>query len=190
MGLDEWVYSVEAKANLRHKGLPNTDGISSSCTMLFASRHWKVDLIQPKFSIKDKVVEILGLNDEGCDTIIGKVLVNFFKLEENSKEYDTKFSNIKWQLRNTKLKALTEIPMLTTLSVVLGYDRDHLHDSLTGFVLDHLELLIRRSGDCDIEAFLEMETNVSNTIPKIVQGKKNGFTFYWVVAKTRKNSIR
>ena len=42
-GLDEWVCSPEVQTKLREKGLPNTSGLSKNCTLLFASRHWKVD---------------------------------------------------------------------------------------------------------------------------------------------------
>ena len=57
-GLDEWVIAPDAQTKLREKGLPNTRGLSVNCTVLFASRHWKVDLIHPKYSKIDIVVEI------------------------------------------------------------------------------------------------------------------------------------
>ena len=79
-GLDEWVLSPEAEKKLREKGLPNTKGLSANCTVLFASRHWKVDLIQPKYSKGDIVVEILGLADNGLNIILQKYFGKFLQL--------------------------------------------------------------------------------------------------------------
>ena len=142
-GLDEWVYSEEVHDTLKQKGLPNTDGLSTNCTVLFASRHWKLELIQPKYSKNDIVVEILGLTDEGLGTIIENILVNFFKLKKNSEKYKAKYTELETQLQNSKHSL--KIPMLVTITVFLGYDGVYIQNSMTGLFLDQLDLLIRRA---------------------------------------------
>ena len=78
-GLDEWVLSPEEQTKLRPNGIPNARGLSTNCTVLYASRHWKIELIQPEYSRKDIVVEILGLTNTGVDTIMQNILEMFLQ---------------------------------------------------------------------------------------------------------------
>ena len=174
-GLDEWVYSLEAGAILRQKGLPNTKGLSRNCTILFASRHWKVELIQPKYSKYDMVIEILGLNDKGLNAIIQNILSNFFKLKEDSLVYKTKTRALKTDIKNSE--SSVKVPMFVTMSVFLGFDGKHVRKSATGLILDQLELLIRRaldSGHIDENVIhgLNLTTGPIIDVPKVIQGNK------------------
>ena len=105
-GLDKSVFSPEDKKKLEKKGIPNTRGPAVNCTVLFAPRHWKVDLIQPKYSNNDIVVEILGLTDDVLNTIIQNVLVKFFKLNTQSPAYKTKVEALKssYEIQNSNLQ--------------------------------------------------------------------------------------
>ena len=119
-GLDEWLLSPEVKANLTHKGLPNTNGLSTNCTILFASRHWKVELLKPKYSANDVLVEILGLGPSGVETVIDNILTNFFKLEKDSPENKSKRSKIRKQIRCSEFESSAKVPMLVTMSAFFG----------------------------------------------------------------------
>ena len=176
-GLDEWVIAPDAQTKLREKGIPNTKGLSVNCTVLFASRHWKVDLIQPKYSKNDIVVELLGLTDKGLDTIIQNVLINFFKLEIESPAYKSKMIALKTQLQNSKFQSSTKIPMLVTVSVFLGFDGNFDKRSVTGLALNQLDLLIRRAIenehiDADVLKVLDMSVALDIEKPKIIQKNK------------------
>ena len=189
-GLDEWVFSPEVQTKLQKKGLPNTRGLSISCTVLYASRHWKVDLIQPKYSKNDIVVEILGLTDKGVDTIIQNIFVKFFKMDLHSPEYQTKFKELKRQLQNSKLKSSMKIPMLVTLSVFLGFDGHLNQESMTGFAFDQLDLLIRRAVknehiENDIK-MLDLSITYHIDTPKIIQQNKHLLGFLVVLYKLGK----
>ena len=174
-GLDEWVLSQEEKIKLRQKGIPNTGGLSANCTVLFASRHWKIEQIQPKYSRSDIVVEILGLTDKGVDTIIHNILVNYFKLGADTLLNETKSNVIKKQIQMSK--SSQKIPMFVTISVFLGYNGKQVQDSDTGLAMDQLELLIERvksdRTDKDVTDGLDQTTRSAIDIPKIIEENKN-----------------
>ena len=185
-GLDEWVVAPDSQTRLREKGLPNTRGLSVNCTVLFASRHWKVDIIRPRYSKNDIVVEILGLTDKGVETIIQNILVNFFKLNIESAAYKAKLEDIKTQLRNSKFKSSTKIPMLVTVSVFLGFDGNLDSKSITGLALNQLDLLIRRaieSEHIDEDFMKGLDISVAPDIetPKIIQENKYLSQFMFVL---------
>ena len=159
-GLDEWVCSPEIKSKLRHKGLPNASGLSSKCTVLYASRHWKLELINPKYSKNDKVLEILGLTDEGINTIIQNILVNFYKTEIGSPVFKAKLSELKEKIQ--KSKSSLKVPMFVTMYVFLGYKNEYVQESVTGLYMDQLELLISKALDCD-----RIDKTVTDKVGKI-----------------------
>ena len=172
-GLDEWVFSPEAQEKLRNKGLPNTLGLSANCTVLFASRHWKIDLIQPKYSQNDIVVEISGLTDKGVNTIIQNILEHFFKLDIESEDYKTKLEDLKNQLKNSKFESSKRIPMLVTIFVFLGFDGTFDQRSVTGLAFNQLALLIMRAIEKDVikEEDITMDISAPHDIeiPMIIQ---------------------
>ena len=173
-GLDEWKYSQEVQEKLRRKGMPNTAGLSANCTVLYASRHWKVDLIQPKYSKNDIVVEILGLSEKGENAIIQNILVNYFMLSIGSPEYEAKLESLKGQMQNTIFKTSMKIPILVSTFVFLGFDGNYDQKSVIGLVFDQLELLIRReSRHFENEMTKGFDVASCNKeIPKIIQQNK------------------
>ena len=176
-GLDEWVYSPEVKAKLRQDGFPNTRGISTNCTIFYSSRHWKVELIQPKYNAKDKMIEILGLSDKGVDTLIENILVNFFMLTNDSPDFEAKFIDAKAMLQYSSFKHFMKIPMLVTLSVFLEFDKNYVPGSCTSMFLDQIEILISRAvtdGRIKTDALDALDTSLALEIdtPKIVKERK------------------
>ena len=174
-GLDEWVLSPEVKAKLKHRGLPNTGGLSSNSTVLYASRHWKIELMQPKYSKNDIVLEILGLNDKGVDTIIHNILVNFFMHNTDTLVYKSKSNDIKKHLQRSK--SSRKVSLLVTMSVYLGFDGKYAQVSDTGLVLDQIEFLIRRALESvhierNFTDRLDQETCSTIDVPKIIQMNK------------------
>ena len=157
-GLDEWILSPEARTKLRSEGIPNTGGLSKSCTILFASRPWKMELIQPKYSKKDVVVEIMGVSREGVKIIIQNILTNFFKLTIDDPGYTSKFYDLEKMAREKRMSRFEyRIPLLVSMTVFLGYDKTYVQDSMTGVIVDQLEILIRLSMDRG-----QIETNITN----------------------------
>ena len=175
-GLDEWAVSPEAQKILQRQGLPNTKGLSVNCTVLFASRHWKIDLLKPKYCKNDIVVEISGLSKKGVDTIIQNILVNFFKLDLESAEFEVKVEKLKSQMLNSTFESSMRIPMLVTFAVFLGFDEKLDQKSKTWLALDQLELLIQRafeSEQIDIEILKRLDITEASIVenPMVKQKK-------------------
>ena len=173
-GLDEWVLSLEAKAKLRQKGLPNTWGLSKSCTILFVLRPWKMELIQPKYSKNDVVVEIMGVFRDGMKSIIQNILINFFKLEIDDDDYTIKFYEI-MEMASIKhnFRFEYQVPLLVAMTVFLGYDKKYVQKSTTGLVLDQLELLIRLSMERgQIETNIKVTRDMKINMPRNIKDNK------------------
>ena len=174
-GLGEWGKSAEKESKSTQKGIPNTGSLSKNCTILFTSLNWTEDLIQPKCFTDNIVVEMLGLTDKGVTRIIENTLVNYFHFKEGSRQFKAKCTEMEIQIR--KSKSQLKFPMLVTLSVFLCLDGKYDQGSLTGLVLDQLELLFRRALDTGlIDEDLMNKVDSSHPsaidIPKIIQQSK------------------
>ena len=173
-GLDEWVISPEVEeelANLNLKGLPDVGRLSMNCTILFASRHWKLDLVKPKYKANDIEVEILGLTEKGIESIIENILQNQTELEISSVGYKAKCSKL--MKRVEKSKSSINVPMFVTMKVFLGLHGDYVQESYTGLFFDQVVLLIRRAihdGRISKEAAdrLHITHGSSIAIPKVI----------------------
>ena len=174
-GLDEWVISQEVAkelTNLNLKGLPDTGRLSMNCTILFASRHWKLDLIKPIYKAKDIEVEILGLTEKGITSIIENILKNQSKLEIGSGDYNSKLNKLKVQVE--KSKSSVDVPMFVTMTAFLGLHGDYVQESDTGLFFDQVVLLIRRAIDDgriskDAADGLHITHGSSIAIPKVIK---------------------
>ena len=147
-GLDEWVISPQVAkelSNLNPKGLPDTGRLSMNCTILFASRHWKLDLLKPKYKANDTEVEILGLTEKGIKSIIENILKNQTELEIGSEDYNAKLTILKTRVE--KSKSSIDVPMFVTMTAFLGLHGDYVQESDTGLFFDQVVLLVRRAID-------------------------------------------
>ena len=173
-GLDEWVISpevVKELTNLNLKGLPDTGRLSMNCTILFASRHWKLDLIKPIYKAKDIEVEILGLTEKGKESIIENILKNQTELGIGSEDYNAKLTKLKTQVE--KSKSSIDVPMFVTMTAFLGLHGDYVQESDTGLFFDQVVLLIRRAIDDgriskDAADGLHITHGSSIAIPKVI----------------------
>ena len=174
-GLDEWVLSPDVQDKLRQKGLPNTTGLSKNCTMLFASRHWKMEILQTKYSRNDKVVEIMGLSERGIDKLIENILVNFFNKVVDSPSFKEQFTEIKKNIKQSqKFLSSRKIPVLVTTAI---YSGNYVQDSATCLILEQLELLIKRAVEGglvknDVKDKFSIAQESEIDVPEIIQQKK------------------
>ena len=174
-GMDEWRKSAEKESKSTQNGMPNTEAMSTNCTILFTSQNLEKDIIQPKYNADDNAVEILGLTDKGVTRIIEKTLVNYFHFKEGSRQFKAKCTEMEIKIR--KSKSQMKFPMLVTLSVFLGLDGKYDQGSLTGLVLDQVDLLFRRALDTgliDEDVMNKMDSSHPSAIdiPKIIQQSK------------------
>ena len=138
----------------------------------------------------DVVVECLGLTENGVDTIIQNILQNFFKLDIKSPEYKAKFEYVRNQIQNLKFKSSKKIPMLLTVSVLLGFDGMFDQKSVTGLTLNQLELLIMRAIEKDVmkeqDIQVDMPMAADVKVPTKIQRKKYLSMFICVLFKLGK----
>ena len=158
------------KLNLR--GLPDTGCLSVNCTILYTSRHWKVELIRPIYNKNDIEVELVGLAKNGVDSIIRTILRSQTDLAFDSTEFNVKFTKLKTQIQNSETSM--KVPMFVTISVFLWLHGKDVKESTTGLALDQLELLIQRAemrGDIQENATGTVDESVGSTIdmPEVIQ---------------------
>ena len=115
----------------------------SSCTVLMTSRHWKFHDLAPYINERDRVVEVLGLDDNGIQQVIKKVLVNYFEINNRSTELETKVSEIFKNIKDGKYKSIMDIPLLLTASVHLWQSNILHQGSMTSFYASLLNILIK-----------------------------------------------
>ena len=157
---------------LNLKGLPDIGRVSMNCTTLYASRHWKLERIQPIYKKHDMQVELVGLAKKGVDSIIQTILRSQTELAFDSTEFKIKCTELKTQIE--KSEASMKVPMFVTMSVFLLLHGKYMQESVTGLALDQLELLIQRAekrDDIPKNATGTVEESVGSTIdvPEIIQ---------------------
>ena len=74
-GVDEWPYP------LWFTGLPNSDGISMKCVLLWTMRPWKLVHLQLKPKHDDHIVTVSGLSPYSVAKVIETILTRFYGLK-------------------------------------------------------------------------------------------------------------
>ncbi|KAK3100194.1 hypothetical protein FSP39_015999 [Pinctada imbricata] len=97
----------ELNSNSKNR-MPKID-VSGSVTCFITMRPWVFPLLLKKPQHSDRIIEIRGLSETGMENIIENVLVNHYKLEENSPKYTQTKKRILKSLKNKKKKLEKEI---------------------------------------------------------------------------------
>ena len=129
------------------KGEVEIDVDMSRCTVLMTSRHWKFHELAPDINDRDRVVEVCGLDYNGREQVIEKILVNYFRFEHKSTELTTKEKEIAEATRDEKYKDIMDIPLLLTAFVYLWQSNTSFQESFTSFYVALLNLLIKLAYD-------------------------------------------
>ena len=74
-GVDEWPNPSE------FNGLPNSDGLSDNCVLLWTMRPWKLEHLQLKPKHDDHIVTISGLTPNSVKKVIENILIRFYGLK-------------------------------------------------------------------------------------------------------------
>ena len=115
----------------------------SICIVFITSRHWKFHELAPDINERDRVVEVCGLDDNGIQQVIKKVLVNYFEIDNESTELETKVNEIFKNITDEKYKSIIDIPLLLTASVHLWQSNTLHQGSMTSFYASLLNILIK-----------------------------------------------
>ncbi|KAK3099404.1 hypothetical protein FSP39_003862 [Pinctada imbricata] len=126
--------------------MPRID-VSGSVTCFITMRPWVFPLLLKKPQHSDRVMEIRGLSESGMENIIENVLVNHYKLEDNSQKYTETKDRILKSLKNESLKSFMQIPLLAVVCVQIWYNGKQVGDSITSFYAEMLNMLIERANE-------------------------------------------
>ncbi|KAK3083768.1 hypothetical protein FSP39_002878 [Pinctada imbricata] len=145
-GLDEWNPNNEARRGLKCQGMPNLDELSNTVTCFISMRPWVFPAISELVQIHDRVIEILGLSETGMKQVIKNVLLNRYKLNENSSEYKEVHDKIEMNLNQKNLKSFMQIPLLAVVCVQIWYEGKQVGYGMASFYAAMLNMLIERAN--------------------------------------------
>ena len=152
------------------------------------SRPWKLTQLSLTYNHDDKVVQILGLLPTSEKKVIEYVLVNFYKLRKETKEFKMKFKRYSSMLKISSLESLVKIPMMLTACCCMWHEEDvyyeqtkdrkgrvtkdspTVHTSMTHTFLSLVDSMIRRADQkCDLKSLLTQPGPLPRTnIPKVL----------------------
>ena len=94
----------------------------ANCTLLWSMRPWAMDKLGDSILSNDRVIELQGLNTKNINTVIEKLLKNFYKLDEKSSQYTERFKEIKEKSQDSKLKSIMQIPLMAVACIQIWYE--------------------------------------------------------------------
>ena len=151
-GLDEW------PSPKGYTELPKMYGLVN-CTLLCTMRPWKLTQLKIKFKPHDKIVQLLGLKPKSVETLITHVLANFYHLETESDEFESRFTRYLSMTKQIEFGSLLAMPMMATTFCCMWYENDiheekekiqtrHMsNNSMTYSYLSLMEAMIRRADE-------------------------------------------
>ncbi|KAK3093806.1 hypothetical protein FSP39_020461 [Pinctada imbricata] len=144
-GLDEWNPNEHALGKLRCKALPNFDNMSN-CVYFITMRPWRFDLVSRVVRNNDAVLEIQGLDEMGIRHVTRNVLVNYYKMNPWTDEYERKFLEIMRKLEDETLRSFFQIPLLAVVCIQIWYDGQQIGESMTSFYTAMVNMMIERAN--------------------------------------------
>ena len=103
-GVDEWANPP------RFTGLPNSDGLSMKCVLLWTMRPWKLVHLQLKPKHDDHIVTVSGLSPYSVAKVIENILIRFYGLK--GEELKSRFVAYCKKVRDKTLAGIMRMPMM------------------------------------------------------------------------------
>ena len=116
-GLDEWPSPKE------YTELPKMTGLVN-CTLLCTMRPWKLTQLTLKFKPHDKIVELLGLKPQSIESLITHVLANFYHIQTESDEFESKLTRYLSMTKQIAFGSLMTMPMMVTTICCMWFEND------------------------------------------------------------------
>ena len=134
-GVDEWQNPPG------FNGLPNSDGISLKCVLLWTMRPWKLVHLQLKPKHDDHIVTVSGLSPYSVAKVIENILIRFYGL--NGKELKSTFSAYCKKVTDKTLEGIMRMPMMLIAACHLWHKKEAIissksSDSEQSFSKTHL----------------------------------------------------
>ena len=136
-GVDEWQNPPG------FNGLPNSDGLSDNCVLLWTMRPWKLVHLQLKPKHDDHIVTVSGLSPYSVAKVIENILIRFYGL--NGEELKSKFLAYCKKVIDKTVKGIMRMPMMLIAACHLWHKEEAISsnkslDSETSFSKTHLYL--------------------------------------------------
>ena len=170
-GVDEWQNPPG------FTGLPNSDGLSDNCFLLWTMRPWKLVHLQLKPKHDDHIVTVSGLSPYSVAQVIENILNSFYGL--NGKELKSKFLAYCKKVKDRTLEGIMRMPMMLVAACHLWHREETIGsnkslDSKQSFSKTHLylsllDLMIQNAAKKQNEQG-NMEQNLP---PSLLKDSKN-----------------
>ena len=115
-GVDEWQNPPG------FTGLPNSDGLSDNCVLLWTMRPWKLIHLQLKFKHDDHIVTVSGLSPHSAAKAIENILTRFYGL--NGRILKSTFLAYCKNVTDNKLQGVMQMPMMLTAACHLWCEEE------------------------------------------------------------------
>ena len=103
-GVDEWQNPPG------FNGLPNSDGLSDNCVLLWTMRPWKLVHLQLKPKHDDHIVTVTGLSPCSVAKVIENILIRFYGL--NGEELKSRFSLYCTKVTDKTVEDIMRMPIM------------------------------------------------------------------------------
>ena len=103
-GVDEWPHPPG------FNGLPNSDGLSDNCVLLWTMRPWKLVHLQLKPKHDDHIVTVSGLSPYSVAKVIENILIRFYGL--NGEELKTRFLAYCEKVIDKTIESIMRMPIM------------------------------------------------------------------------------
>ena len=183
-GVDEWPNPYG------FYGLPNSDGLSDNCVLLWTMRPWKLVHLQLKPKHDDHIITVSGLSPYSVAKVIEKILIRFYGLKGEALKL--RFLAYCKKVTEKTLKGMMRMPMMLiaachlwhkkeaigsnkSLSSGQSFSKTHLYLSLLDLMIQHAAKKQNKQGNMEqnLAASLASEReNYPSTrpgLPKILQ---------------------
>ena len=136
-GLDEWLNPPG------FNGLPNSDGLSDNCVLLWTMRPWKLVHLQLKPQHDDHIVTVSGLSPYSVAKVIENILIRFYGLK--GEELKSRFSLYCKKVTEKTVEGIMRMPIMLIAACHLWHRKKAISsnkssDSEQSFSKTHLYL--------------------------------------------------
>ena len=147
-GVDEWPNPPG------FNGLPNSDGLSDNCVLLWTMRPWKLVHLQLKPKHDDHVVNISGLSPYSVAKVIENILIRFYGL--NGVELKSRFLAYCEKVTDKTVEGIMRMPIMLVAACHLWHKEEAISSnksldsqndfSRTRLYLSLLDLMIQNAA--------------------------------------------
>ena len=173
-GVDEWPNPHG------FNGLPNTDGLSDNCVLLWTLRPWKLVHLQLKPKHDDHIITVSGLSPYSVAKVIENILIRFYGL--NGEELKSRFLAYCKKVTDKTLEGIMRMPMMliaachlwhkeesirssNSLDIKQSFSKTHLYFSLLDLMIQNAARKPSKQGNMEQNPTVSLLSDRENNPP-------------------------